>query len=236
LWQCTSRNGKPTFLTEQPIRTGCRSQYLDEITDKCVNNSSIVDIFKFVGNNLKSEIDQNNYVLGGSVFSILPLLENCTLGDQLRTDKSELFEAGLEVLDLLLNSSVPWKEIEIGKRSNNWNGYIKFIQSELGKKEQRKTTSDSLKFESQNIFSEFVQMISEETLQFPSKCDNCQKSNASLHVSSGFCSFFFLILEIMNKIQGGCSQNFLSQILKIFVNLTWILEPIKHKKGILLLY
>jgi hypothetical protein len=29
--------------------------------------------------------------------------------------------------------------------------------------------------------------------------------------------------------QGGYSQNFLSQILKIFVTLTWILEPIKHK-------
>jgi hypothetical protein len=35
--------------------------------------------------------------------------------------------------------------------------------------------------------------------------------------------------------QGGYSQNFLSQILKIFVTLTWILEPIKLKKGILLL-
>ncbi len=30
--------------------------------------------------------------------------------------------------------------------------------------------------------------------------------------------------------QGGYSQNFLSQILKIFVILTWILEPIKQKK------
>jgi hypothetical protein len=36
--------------------------------------------------------------------------------------------------------------------------------------------------------------------------------------------------------QGGYSQNFLRQILKIFVTFTWILEPIKHKKiGILLL-
>ncbi len=33
---------------------------------------------------------------------------------------------------------------------------------------------------------------------------------------------------------GGYSQNFLRQNLKIFVTLTWILEPIKHKKlGIL---
>ncbi len=29
---------------------------------------------------------------------------------------------------------------------------------------------------------------------------------------------------------GGYSQNFLRQILKIFVTLTWILEAIKHKK------
>ncbi len=29
--------------------------------------------------------------------------------------------------------------------------------------------------------------------------------------------------------QGGYSQSFLSHILKIFVTLTWILEPIEHK-------
>ncbi len=34
---------------------------------------------------------------------------------------------------------------------------------------------------------------------------------------------------ILNTYQGGYSQNFFSQILKIFVTLTWILEPIKHK-------
>jgi hypothetical protein len=30
--------------------------------------------------------------------------------------------------------------------------------------------------------------------------------------------------------QGGYSQNFLQQILKIFVTLAWILEPIERKK------
>jgi hypothetical protein len=33
----------------------------------------------------------------------------------------------------------------------------------------------------------------------------------------------------IDAVLGGYSQNFLSQILKIFVTLTWILEPIKHK-------
>jgi hypothetical protein len=36
--------------------------------------------------------------------------------------------------------------------------------------------------------------------------------------------------ELDLKVQGGYSQNFLSQILKIFVTLEWIIEPIKHKK------
>jgi hypothetical protein len=30
--------------------------------------------------------------------------------------------------------------------------------------------------------------------------------------------------------QGGYSQNFLGQVLKIFVTLTWILELISHQK------
>jgi hypothetical protein len=38
-----------------------------------------------------------------------------------------------------------------------------------------------------------------------------------------------MTLEFIIQAQGGYSQNFLSQILKIFVTLTWILGPIKHK-------
>jgi hypothetical protein len=33
----------------------------------------------------------------------------------------------------------------------------------------------------------------------------------------------------VNEDEGGYSRNFLRQILKIFVTLTWILEQIKHK-------
>ncbi len=35
---------------------------------------------------------------------------------------------------------------------------------------------------------------------------------------------------------GGYSQKFLQQILKIFVTLTWILEPIEQKKQVFLLF
>ncbi len=37
--------------------------------------------------------------------------------------------------------------------------------------------------------------------------------------------------QALESKKGPYSQNFLRQILKIFVTLTWILEPIKHKNG-----
>jgi len=73
----------------------------------------------------------------------------------------------------------------MGSRSTNWLGYVKFIQDELSKESVLKT-SDSEQFESQNIFSEFVEMITEETLKFPSNCSMNQTSAcAFLHISSG---------------------------------------------------
>ncbi len=38
------------------------------------------------------------------------------------------------------------------------------------------------------------------------------------------------------ELQGGYSQNFLQQFLKIFVNLSRILEPIKHKNRHFIIY
>jgi hypothetical protein len=40
----------------------------------------------------------------------------------------------------------------------------------------------------------------------------------------------FILTKDSRLLEGGYSQNFLSQILKIFVTLTGILEPIKQKK------
>jgi hypothetical protein len=37
-------------------------------------------------------------------------------------------------------------------------------------------------------------------------------------------------MSLNKKDQGGYSQIFLSQVLKIFVTLTWIKKPSKHKK------
>jgi len=74
-------------------RTDCRPEYLDEITEKCEKDSSIVDIFKFIGDNLKSEIDHNDFVLGGSVSSILPLLQNCTSGVNFTSIYKQLFHS-----------------------------------------------------------------------------------------------------------------------------------------------
>ncbi len=39
-----------------------------------------------------------------------------------------------------------------------------------------------------------------------------------------------MVNDFVNGGQGGYSQNFFSLILKIFVTLTWKLEPIKLKK------
>ncbi len=45
-----------------------------------------------------------------------------------------------------------------------------------------------------------------------------------------FHTIFISMLEIIKFVPlSGYSQNLFSQILKIFLTLTWILEPIKHK-------
>jgi hypothetical protein len=38
-----------------------------------------------------------------------------------------------------------------------------------------------------------------------------------------------MLIDIVVKTLGGYSQNFFTQILKIFVTLGWILEPITNK-------
>jgi hypothetical protein len=52
---------------------------------------------------------------------------------------------------------------------------------------------------------------------------DCRKEKLDFFVKEDEKIKFYQIL-------GGYSQNFFSQILKIFVTFTWILEPIKLKK------
>jgi hypothetical protein len=57
----------------------------------------------------------------------------------------------------------------------------------------------------------------------------CNKSDAAVALLFLLISCSTVNFDILRMLlQGGYSQNFLRQILKIFVILTWILEPIKH--------
>ena len=142
-----------------------------------------VELLTFLEEKLQWEIGQGKFILGGSVLSISEILRNCSTN---KAFDESLFALTYKLLDLLLDSSIPWEEIDSEARATTFLNYLQFTK-ELAAGQRASVPESSVYFQGKNVIAELFTVTpgSNATFEFPSECiQDRPKSRAFVEAQS----------------------------------------------------